>query len=247
MVTEAAEGGEAGINPVARRLFNPAPTNKEQPNLNSLVNALYSHCPTASVFHYVDLGADLPAYSTSADFNVSTVDEVSTSSIVPCSLPDLASHHDSVAGFLAALPTYSEEEVASLADYTAGQADNAEWLRMRDGHITGSIAHRVVTRVRTVQKSHDSHLVDFSNLTQSLMGYVGPNPDIPALKYGRLKEPVAAGCYETLFRQEHQYPKLTFNCGLHVMAQSVYLGASPDGLVECACCGGGDKVSTQHC
>ena len=62
--------------------------------------------------------------------------------------------------------------------------------------------------------------------------------NMPSLKYGRNIEPIAKKKYLKYFTKEH---KNTSNVewGLFVCEDKPFLGASPDLLVECFCCGQG--------
>ena len=63
-------------------------------------------------------------------------------------------------------------------------------------------------------------------------------PPAKAIKYGRALEPHAQREYVYEFKQT----QLNFHCqdiGLVLFKQYPYLGASPDLIVECTCCGKG--------
>ena len=69
------------------------------------------------------------------------------------------------------------------------------------------------------------------------MRYEQLDPNLPNLKYGRLNEPVARTKYETILTERgHQNVKIE-QCDLCVHPEKVFLGASPDALVHCSCCG----------
>ena len=104
------------------------------------------------------------------------------------------------------------------------------------------------------QLSPEWHLHRVGRLTASLFGTVSryrgsnplyivakvfgkPLPDIPALAYGREREPVARALYIASMRH-HKGMKVS-EIGLVVKPGWPHLGASPDGLVTCACCGQG--------
>lgn len=59
----------------------------------------------------------------------------------------------------------------------------------------------------------------------------------PAVSYGRTHEEDAKEAYKSTM-VEHQGFSMR-SCGLIIDKDVPYLGASPDALVECACCGGG--------
>ncbi|XP_072029099.1 uncharacterized protein [Amphiura filiformis] len=75
------------------------------------------------------------------------------------------------------------------------------------------------------------------------MGYeeFQPPSHLPALKYGRLKEPEARESYKKSLSDGHINAGVE-ETGLHVHATYQYIAASPDGLVSCSCtpsCGAG--------
>ena len=90
------------------------------------------------------------------------------------------------------------------------------------------------TRVNTLPKKLDE-------VTHSLLETtVGVNVASPtkAIKHGRALEPHAKRKYVSEFRRKH----LNFNSkdiGLVLFKQYPYLGASPDLILECTCCGKG--------
>ena len=59
-----------------------------------------------------------------------------------------------------------------------------------------------------------------------------------ATKWGCQHEQLALEIYSETHKRDHQGLKL-FTCGLFICADYPFLGASPDGLVECKCCGQG--------
>lgn len=59
---------------------------------------------------------------------------------------------------------------------------------------------------------------------------------IPALQWGISNEPVACKAYIAMVQQEHEFCYQP--AGLFVNPDFPHLGASPDGLISCKCCGG---------
>lgn len=60
----------------------------------------------------------------------------------------------------------------------------------------------------------------------------------PAIKYGKEHEAIARLLYQENYKKEHIKAHIV-ESGLHVSKQYPYMGASPDGLVQCKCCGNG--------
>ena len=102
------------------------------------------------------------------------------------------------------------------------------WLEHRRGLITASHFHSVL---HYAGKRYPSTIVD------KIMQYSSPNPDIPALKWGRAHE---ADAYEYYVNFISDHEDVTVRkCGLLINPRYPYLGASPDGMVSCSCCGDG--------
>ena len=59
---------------------------------------------------------------------------------------------------------------------------------------------------------------------------------ISALKYGRDMEQHASNTFFESFKCNHKKPRLS-NCGLFLDGEQPFIGASPDGIVECPCHG----------
>lgn len=60
----------------------------------------------------------------------------------------------------------------------------------------------------------------------------------PAIKYGKEHEAIARLLYQENYKKEHIKAHIV-ESGLHVSKQYPYMCASPDGLVQCKCCGNG--------
>ena len=176
------------------------------------------------------------------DVNVSETVECVTSDTVPPSLPEMAENfpNDDINGFLEYFleNPFSDEQVQLLNEVTTGQSSNPLWHAHRKGRITGSKIHSVLTRRRTMLKNPDKE-IDLTNLIINVMGYKQVDPSIPALKYGRLQEPVAQQAFAVNYHQHHENPYV-MEAGLIVTSGlAAFTGASPDGLIECDCCGYG--------
>ena len=61
---------------------------------------------------------------------------------------------------------------------------------------------------------------------------------VPSLEWGRTNEPVAKEAYISLAQPKHMSFDVK-STGLHVHPKFPHLGASPDGLISCSCCGDG--------
>ena len=63
-------------------------------------------------------------------------------------------------------------------------------------------------------------------------------PKVPALEWGRLKADIARKAYISAVSHRNKSFEVR-PTGLHLHSDYPYLGASPDGLVYCLCCGPG--------
>ena len=112
------------------------------------------------------------------------------------------------------------------------QSLNYNWKLHRGGRITASNFHEVHHK-----KVDDERNQITSSLLNKLMLYT-TTPNISAITYGQENEKRAWSQYKTLSLQEHQNFVIQ-NTGLHINAEFPYLGASPDGLIQCDCHGRG--------
>ena len=105
------------------------------------------------------------------------------------------------------------------------------------GRITASTSHRVMTIVKTLQYKNDSSSA--TSLTKLFTGQSSTPENIPALQYGHEMEEEARQHYlEGMKRLGHKDVKVE-PCGLFVMQDKSFIGACPDAVVSCSCCGKG--------
>ena len=121
-------------------------------------------------------------------------------------------------------------QIEMLEKQTRGQSICELWHKHREGRITASKVYDVAHRLPST---------DPSNLVSKIMGYSSNDlSSIPAVKYGVENEPIARDWYANQMRLVHQ----DFNCresGFYIYQPKPFLGASPDGIVSCSCCGRG--------
>jgi hypothetical protein len=130
---------------------------------------------------------------------------------------------------------YSTAQIQAVADCTKDQSNTELWHDHRVGVITASVAHSVYTRINTIQKDGRN---DATNAISRIMGYTKLNPNLAPLKYGRNMEGEARRQYEKVMKSTGHDVQVT-QTGLVLHPTKVYIGASPDGLVSCTCCGDG--------
>jgi hypothetical protein len=138
--------------------------------------------------------------------------------------------------FVESLPRPSNEEVNSIQTTTRDQSSNNQWFRLRAGRITASKVYRVVTRVKTLEgtsnrsKDPESLVKDIAHVNRFNTG------QNDARSYGINMEAAAIAHY----KDQNCHPGVKFeNCGFHISQTHPYIGASPDLLVSCNCCGDG--------
>ena len=111
---------------------------------------------------------------------------------------------------------------------THGQSENSLWYDFRKCVVTASIAHDAQTKVAKLEKDMTP---DFWSLFQKVCGNAFVSPNIPALKYGREMEPIAATKFIDIFSKTHKNVKVD-TCGLYLHSSFPFIGASPDGIVH---------------
>ena len=122
----------------------------------------------------------------------------------------------------------SEEESDFLAKSTQLQSKSLLWFEHRCGHLTASRFRSLChTNLEKPSQSLISAVFQHNSYQKS-----------PALTWGLEKEDIARGEYREICSQKH----ISFQIkptGLHINHDYPHLGASPDGLVSCTCCGDG--------
>ena len=124
--------------------------------------------------------------------------------------------------------TISEEECKYIERYTRSQRENSLWYEQRCGRVTASCFHDIVSRKKN--SSPDNLVTRFLRREDI--------SNIPAIKWGIDNEDKAREVYVTKMSSSH----IEFKCspaGLVISPQYPYLGASPDGFIQCECCGEG--------
>ena len=124
----------------------------------------------------------------------------------------------------------SREEAAYLEESTRLQSQSQLWFKHRVGRITASkFAPVSKARRDPPPLSLIKEIMGESHLDSSR---------VPALDWGIKNEAVAREAY--LQKAKEVHISLNYQpAGLHVDTQYPHLGASPDGLIDCECCGAG--------
>lgn len=84
--------------------------------------------------------------------------------------------------------------------------------------------------MKVSEENSDGKLVD------RLLGKAKPPTNLPALKYGRDMVPIAIEEFMKYFKKHHKNVRYR-ECGIFIDKTKQYLGASPDLLIKCFCCG----------
>lgn len=231
------KGKSHQINSAARQLFPitraPLTQPEQQPCLEQLVNAFYSSVPNASILWYTDITGS-NNYQVEDDANVGLSVEVETNKIPP-TLSYLSSQVNTVQEFMHILPMLSDEEVKALEEHTQGQNISDNWKSHRVGRITASSIHRVLTKVKTLERQKDS--INTVSLVKQLTEPPSSHEKCtPAMKYGQEMEDEARAMYIKEMKNSNHKDINVKKCGLFISKNRFYIGASPDGLVNCSCC-----------
>eukprot|EP00057_Strongylocentrotus_purpuratus_P017583 XP_011672057.1 PREDICTED: uncharacterized protein LOC105442031 [Strongylocentrotus purpuratus] len=214
----------------------------QQTQAKDLINTLYPSCKKSTVFKYLEDEQSITEikttnYTPEENFNVGDEVEVQTRNTFNVeTLSSIGNHAESVEAFFNVLPTYSQEQVDAVEKQTRGQAENNQWAKFRAGMMTASNLKSVVTRQASLSDPASSRSQDPRPTIKRLMGYETLNPNLQSLKYGRLMELVSRKTYETILKENGHQDVQVEECGLFIDRSKVFLDASPDGLVSCACC-----------
>ena len=130
--------------------------------------------------------------------------------------------------------TMTDENIMKIEQHTRGQNSNENWHHARKHIITASKAHAVKTRMESHMKSAGK--TDFTKLIEKIAGEITINGNIPALQYGREMEAEAVSCFTEVYKIHHKAVVIK-ECGLSICKDICFVGASPDRIINCSCCG----------
>ena len=125
--------------------------------------------------------------------------------------------------------TVTTDQASYLEECTKLQSQSLVWIEHRTGRITAS-------KFLAVKRA--SLHPPPASLVRQLMNRTGSLSHVPAIQWGIEHEEVARNAYIESASECHD----NFSCaasGLHVNPCYPHLGATPDGLIECDCCGEG--------
>ena len=124
---------------------------------------------------------------------------------------------------------YTSEVINDIEEITLGQNENPEWFDHRKGRITASLFSSVKHFRFTDQQEN--------YISKKIMGKTKIF-STPSLSFGTLNEPIARQQYFEKYKLDHKKAEIKM-CGLFIDPNFPFLGASPDGLIKCKCCGEG--------
>ena len=153
-----------------------------------------------------------------------------------CNVYDWISKSANVEDFFAnLLADMFKENISIMELRTRGQNTNKLWSNYRKGAITASKTHSVLTKLNKILKS-TGVCVDMWSLSQNISELSFTNPVLPALKYGQTMKMEAADKVFKLMKKKHKNLVIS-EFGLFLDKINCFIGASPDRLITCYCCG----------
>ncbi|XP_052233785.1 uncharacterized protein LOC127846525 [Dreissena polymorpha] len=123
----------------------------------------------------------------------------------------------------------SAEQAKNAELETRKQSDSALWYRFRAGRITASNAKAVCTSASEPSGSLVKRIC-YPDLNSA------KTKGIPALTYGRDNEKQARQMLFDMLQIDHENALIS-DSGLVISEELPFLGASPDGIWSCDCCG----------
>ena len=221
---------ETQSTPPSSTPTSSTPSVLEKPLINNktFYDTLYKSFPKAAIFTVVP-GYLVPSLTKSTPIPEPELPPLLTSlysqKYLSCTTPQVLR----LAQCKLATITCTQEQVDFLEMSTRGQSSSVLWFNNRVGRINASVMG-LVLKCRETAFPY--------SLVNSIMQYSKPSSNIPALKWGRLNEDKAREQYYSLLSTQHTNFHVRLS-GLHIDTQHPYLGASPDGIVSCDCCGTG--------
>jgi hypothetical protein len=122
----------------------------------------------------------------------------------------------------------TDRQLSNLTERTVNQSKSPMWVAHRLGRLIASIASTVIAFDGLhIPKSTVDAVVSGSSLYSN-----------EAMIWGLEHEKEALSIASAMFVSEHDGAKI-YHSGLHICKDLFILGATPDGLTECNCCGYG--------
>ena len=158
--------------------------------------------------------------------------------MLKCDVPSICDQLESASNFypdstieeLLVYVMFTDADIKTVEKATRGQSTNRLWHLYRQGLITASRFYEV-THMR--ESTDPSRIVN--DLLANKFGSSSGNLP-PSLKWGIENEAVAVKLFKKKHRLNHIHFKF-YDMGLVVDSQSNFLGATPDGIIDCSVCG----------
>jgi len=132
----------------------------------------------------------------------------------------------------------STSQITLVEEATRGQQNNKKWNHFRAGRITASRMHQVC---------HTSIAKPSQSLIKRICYPASYQFSTAATNWGCQHEKEALEVYKNLMDKHHE-DLIISDCGFYISEDNPYIGASPDGLVSCKCCGTGSiEVKCPFC
>ena len=122
----------------------------------------------------------------------------------------------------------TEEQQIAVEELTRKQALSKNWFLYRAGRFTASNVYSIMHCNQNKKTS----------LINKICYSVSNSFSTQATNYGNVREKKALSIYTDSVSAHHENWKIS-NCGLFLSTEHFYMGASPDAVVYCSCCGDG--------
>ena len=133
----------------------------------------------------------------------------------------------------------TEDMVAAVENTTIEQSKSKVWFKYRAGRITAS-KMKSVCRTNPVKPSQ--------SLIKTICYPEAYGFTTLATTWGCKHEKTALDFYAKASRRDHDNHTISKECGLFLSCEWPFIGASPDGIVNCACCGKGVvEIKCSYC
>lgn len=151
-----------------------------------------------------------------------------------------ATNEELLLSFFDAL-SFNDNQLKEIEKATRSQSQSFQWKSQRRGRITSSRFHDVYTKVNSLKASKGQIKPKTLPLITSLLS--PPNLDhVYAVQYGKKHECDARQAFASSEVSKHVSGKMC-ESGVVVPKGHPYLGASPDNVLSCKCCG---KVTVEY-
>ena len=120
---------------------------------------------------------------------------------------------------------------------TSKQSTSTTWFSFREGVITASVVREVLPKLKSKSPLHKNKAS--INLCAKICGYQKKSINSKSFEWGTSKENNARKRYVGKNKLSH----INFQCqdsGLFISQAFPYLGATPDSVISCNCCGEGN-------